>query len=95
MQVLTGTFTVPLDISEARVREAEPRYIRLFLDRMEKDGWMLRSDIDVTGPTMEGDRKCYHIRAWFKRRPRETVLDVQDNLVARLLKKYPSAKLLE
>ena len=83
-------FTVPYDIPEGRV--PFDRYVQIFVDRKEKEGWRLERVYRVyraPGALLEERktaRKLYYIDALFSRPRRQVTLEVPDRIVGQLLK---------
>lgn len=91
-----ATFTVPLSISEEKVKVALPGYIRKWMETREKQGWKVLSRVFLDPvPVVEGDRKRYYLYANLDREPKPQKIEVSsEKLIKRLEKKY-GAKLLD
>jgi hypothetical protein len=92
-----ATFTVPIDISEERVRESVPEFIKKWMTVREKQGWRLLSRIHFDPiPRIEEDRKRYFLYGEIDRKPEMKKLEVPDNsnLIKVLERKY-QGKLLD
>ena len=86
-----ATFTVPIDISEERVRDKVPEYIKKWMEVREKQGWKLLHRIQFNPlPSIEGDRKRYMLYGLIDREPETRKIEVPDNLelIKRLERKY-------
>lgn len=86
-----ASFTVPLDISEERVKDSVPKYIKRWMVVREKGGWKLLHRIRFNPiPSIEGDRKRYYLYGYIDRKPETRKIEVPDNLelISTLIKKY-------
>ena len=87
----TATFTVPIDISEERVKDKVPQYIKRWMEVREKGGWKLLHRILFNPiPRIEEDRKRYFLYGYIDRKPETRTIEVPDNeaLISTLTRKY-------
>ena len=86
-----ATFTVPFGVTEERVKDAIPKYIKKWMEVREAQDWKLFSRIFFNPiPRIEGDRKRYSLWASLDREPKPKTIEVPDNpkLIKRLERKY-------
>ena len=89
--ILTGTFTVPKDISLERVREKAPNFIKKYVEFFEQEGYHLKSKVllersrtPFTEDIMQGENRFF-LRAWWEKRPEKITLEVDEKLIPALI----------
>ncbi len=89
--LLRGSFTVPGDIPDSRVRERQQAFIKKYAESFEKEGWKLVSPVSVekrnfqlTEDIQKG-RLRWMILGWWDREPIKQTFEVDEKIIPKLI----------
>jgi hypothetical protein len=91
MNLLKGSFTVPKDVSDERVRERQQAYIKKYAESFEMEGWKLVSPIAVEKCKIPLSEDIYHgrvrwmILGFWERKPVKQTFEVDEKIIPKLL----------